>query len=56
LSFVSSFKMPYNVPTLGEGADFKISFIWDPRSFSFQLFVLRFDNSGSCARRVLGIN
>lgn len=42
-----------NVPTPGEGVEFKISFICDPGSGYFQIFVFRKQDSDSCARRVL---
>jgi len=48
-------KMAYNVLTLGEGADFKVNFICDSRSFCIQLIVFRDQNFGSFARRVLAI-
>lgn len=51
----SVFTLAANVPTPGAGADFKISFIRDARSFCFQLVFLRDYNSGSCARRVLAV-
>jgi hypothetical protein len=53
LKFSYVLVVAYNVPTPGEGADFKIIFSCDPRSFCFQIFVLRQQDSGSCARRVL---
>ena len=42
-------------PRLAKEPIFKFSFICDPRSFCFQLFVFRYQDSGSFARRVLAI-
>lgn len=50
---VSSVRLACNVPTLGEGAGFKFNFICDLRSILFQLFVFRYQNFGSFAKRVL---